>query len=89
MILVFPGHIRCATMINLSGGGPTWRRLLTHLRRRIESGEFPDLLPSERTLTEEYGVSKGTVRKALAELRAEGLIRTDKGWGSYVVEREE
>lgn len=77
-------------MINLSGGrGPTWRRVLAHLRQRIEAGEFADLLPSERTLTEEYGVSKGTVRKALAELRMEGVIRTDKGWGSYVVEREE
>lgn len=74
-------------MINLSGGGPTWRRLLAHLRQRIEAGEFPDLLPSERTLTEEYGVSKGTIRKALAQLRAEGLIKTDKGWGSYVVDQ--
>ena len=76
-------------MINLGGGGPTWRRVLAHLRARIAAGEFPDLLPSERTLTEEYGVSKGTVRKALAQLRMEGLIQTDKGWGSYVVEQSD
>jgi GntR family transcriptional regulator len=77
-------------MINLGGArGPIWRRVLAHLRQRIEAGEFPDLLPSERTLTEEYGVSKGTIRKALAELRMEGVIRTDKGWGSYVVEPPE
>jgi GntR family transcriptional regulator len=73
-------------MINLGGGGPTWRRVLAHLRARIVAGEFPDLLPSERSLMQEYGVSKGTIRKALAQLRMEGLIQTDKGWGSYVVE---
>jgi DNA-binding GntR family transcriptional regulator len=47
-------------------------------------GSGPGRLPGEKTLAQEYGVALGTVRKALALLRDEGLIRTDKGWGSYV-----
>jgi DNA-binding GntR family transcriptional regulator len=34
-----------------------------------------------------YDVAKGTVEKALAVLRAEGLARTVPGRGVYVIER--
>ena len=54
------------------------------MRARIERGDWTGRLPSEKTLAQEYGVALGTVRKAMLELREEGLIRTDKGWGSYV-----
>ena len=73
-------------MIDLSGkSGPTWRRVLAHLRERITRGEFPERMPSEKTLSQEYGVAIGTVRKAMAQLRRDGVIRTDRGWGSYVI----
>ena len=75
-------------MISSEGGGPPWRQLAAILREKITSGELAGNLPSEKTLGQEYGIAVGTVRKALAQLRAEGLIRTDRGWGSYVVERE-
>lgn len=78
--------IRFPVMINLDGGrGPMWRRVLGHLRQRVLAGEFPERLPSEKWLADEYGVSIGTIRKALAAMRADGLIETDKGYGSYVV----
>ncbi len=41
-------------------------------------------LPSVRTLMQRYEVSDGTVKRALAELRREGLIVTYQGKGSYV-----
>ncbi|QIM18202.1 winged helix-turn-helix transcriptional regulator [Leucobacter coleopterorum] len=46
------------------------------LRECILSGEWEqgDRVPSERRLVEEFGVSRGTVRQALAALRAEGLV---------------
>ena len=75
-------------MIDKGGGGPPWRQLTGILRERITSGDLTGNLPSEKTLSQEYGVAVNTVRKALAQLRAEGLIRTDRGWGSYVIERE-
>jgi GntR family transcriptional regulator len=42
------------------------------------------MLPSVRTLMQTYEVSDGTVKRALAELRREGLIVTYQGKGSYV-----
>jgi DNA-binding GntR family transcriptional regulator len=53
------------------------------LRDRIASGEISGRLPSERTLSQEYGLAIGTVRKAISKLRDEGLIVTVRGWGSF------
>ena len=55
------------------------------LRRRILADAIPpgQLLPSETVLINEFGVSRGTVREALALLRAEGLAVTEHGRGTY------
>jgi GntR family transcriptional regulator len=66
---------------------PPYRQLAAILRRQIESGELTGRLPGEKTLMQEYGLALGTVRKALAVLRDEGLVETTPGWGSYVIER--
>lgn len=71
-------------MISIDRGPPPWRQVAADLRHRIAAGEWTGRLPAEKTLAQEYGVAIGTVRKALAQLRSEGLIETDKGWGSYV-----
>jgi LacI family transcriptional regulator len=48
------------------------------LRGRITRGDYVSgRLPSERTLTTEFGVQRGTVRRALQSLEKEGLIRRD------------
>jgi DNA-binding GntR family transcriptional regulator len=43
------------------------------------------MIPSEHALVESYGVSRGTVRAALALLTSEGLIETISGRGRRVV----
>lgn len=55
------------------------------LRRQILAGRIPpgSLLPTEASLQREYSLSRGAVRDALERLRAEGLIHTEHGRGSY------
>jgi GntR family transcriptional regulator len=65
---------------------PKYRQLLNILRAQIISGQLaPDQrLPTEEELTATYGLSRGTVRKAIEQLEAERLIRTEQGVGSFV-----
>ena len=44
------------------------------IKKRIEAQDYPyqSLLPSENTLIEEYDCSRNTVRRAIAELIADG-----------------
>lgn len=56
------------------------------LRRRIDSGEVRpgERLPSETSLVKEFGVSRPTVSRALADLVRDGRIIRKRGSGSYV-----
>lgn len=45
-----------------------------------------DRLPSEQELCRHFGVSRSPVRQALADLEADGLIRREKGRGTFVAE---
>ncbi|NJC67081.1 winged helix-turn-helix transcriptional regulator [Planosporangium flavigriseum] len=68
---------------------PVYQQLVAIMKKRIESGEFPPgrLIPSEKTLQQEYGVGRDTVRRVVEILREEGLIFTVPHRGSYVAER--
>ncbi|URN13632.1 GntR family transcriptional regulator [Streptomyces radiopugnans] len=57
-----------------------------HIRLRIAGGEWPPhyRLKSEPELAQEFGVSRGTVRRALATLIEEGLLRQVRGRGTFV-----
>ena len=65
---------------------PVYMQVANILRARIESGELlPDRpVPSESQLQQEFGVARGTARKAIGVLREEGLVVTVMGRGSYV-----
>lgn len=56
------------------------------LRRRIGDGEFSSgrVLPSESDLSESFGASRVTIRRALDVLRDEGLVESRKGFGWLV-----
>ncbi len=58
---------------------PLWAQVCADLRRRIESAEFAHGFPGELTLTEEYEVSRHTMREALRVLRGEGVLRSQRG----------
>jgi GntR family transcriptional regulator len=61
-------------------------RLADHIAARIERGHYQPgaMLPNEREMVSEYGVSIDTVRRALAELRSRGAVVTYPSRGTYV-----
>ena len=63
---------------------PLWSQVSDDLRRRISAGEFPEAFPGEIALTEQYEVSRHTIREALRVLRGEGLVRSERGRVSTV-----
>lgn len=71
------------------GPAYTYRRVADHLAARIAAGDLPAgaMLPGERALAESYGVALGTIRRALDELRAAGLVVTLPAKGTFVVQR--
>jgi DNA-binding GntR family transcriptional regulator len=73
-------------VINHASAVPVYRQLAQVLRDDIESGRLgPGApLPSESSLVQEHGISRDTVRKAMDLLRADGLVITVQGKGTYV-----
>ena len=64
---------------------PLYDQLVDILRDKIDTEMEPgDLLPSERELSERYGLSRTTVRLALKELETLGLITRRHGKGTFV-----
>ncbi len=57
-----------------------------YLKRHILQGEFPvgKAIPSERELTEQFDVSRMTVRQAITSLVNEGMLYREKGRGTFV-----
>ncbi|MEM9487346.1 MAG: GntR family transcriptional regulator, partial [Cyanobacteria bacterium P01_F01_bin.116] len=56
------------------------------LRKKIEAGQYEPgaRLPSEFDLGQIFGVSRTTIRKALSNLIQQGLVRSQRGKGSFV-----
>ncbi|MEU0239703.1 GntR family transcriptional regulator [Nocardiopsis sp. NPDC006198] len=69
----------------------TYHQIADALRSRITSKELApgDAIPSEAALGKEFGVARTTVRRALAELESERLIRAVPGTGRVVCTTEE
>lgn len=70
-------------------GLPLYRRIEADLRERIRSGGLAPgaQVAPEPELMAEFGVSRATVRQALAGLVAEGLLEIRRGLGTYVSAR--
>lgn len=66
---------------------PLYVQVADVITHRIEAGELlPNRpVPSENQIVQEFGVAKGTARKALGLLKSRGLVFTVVGRGSFVV----
>lgn len=67
---------------------PYYYQLRELIRDQILSGAWPpgSQLPTEAEMLQAFDVSRTTVRQALAELENEGLIRKERGRGTFVAE---
>lgn len=74
-----------------SGAGVSrYLRLYGVLSQALADGRFgpAEPLPSEPRLMRDYGVSRSTVRRALARLEAEGRIERKRGSGTFARQRK-
>jgi GntR family transcriptional repressor for pyruvate dehydrogenase complex len=64
-------------------------RIYSDILNRILEGEYKEgeRLPTEHALAERFATSRPTVREALAQLRADGIIATRHGSGTTVMRR--
>lgn len=64
----------------------SYQRLSERLRLFMAEGHFQsgDRLPPERTLAENFGVSRSSIRKAIQMLADKGLLESRQGDGTYV-----
>lgn len=62
--------------------------LVKQFERSIEAGEMPpgSRFPTEKAITDSFGVSRTVVREAFARLSARGLLESRRGSGAYVAE---
>ncbi len=72
--------------LDSSSSTPLYRQLADIIRASIESGEFKrdSQIPTETVLSQQYEISRITVRKALEELTDEGLLVRKQGKGTFV-----
>lgn len=63
---------------------PKYERLRVRLRAEIDRKEPHTALPTEREMSERYGVSRSTVRQALDSLAAAGVVYRVQGAGTFV-----
>ena len=65
---------------------PLYAQVKDAMIQNLVSGAWRpgDKLPSETNLAEEYGVSQGTMRKALDDLAAQNLVVRQQGRGTFI-----
>ncbi len=65
-----------------------WRQISERLMGEIEGGVLKsgEQLPADTAIAERFGVNRHTVRRAVGHLQEEGLLRVERGRGTFVVE---
>ena len=69
-----------------ASGVALWRQVADGIERGIADGTYVagEKLPGETEIAETYRVNRHTVRRALATLAERGLVRAERGSGTYV-----
>ncbi|MFC7529121.1 GntR family transcriptional regulator [Actinoplanes sp. GCM10030250] len=74
-------------MIDHEGMTPVYVQVADLIAARIAAGELPPNrpIPSETAMQQEFGIARGTARKAVDLLRERGLVATVPGRGTFVL----
>ncbi|MGO4753204.1 GntR family transcriptional regulator [Streptomyces sp. 2MCAF27] len=66
-----------------------WPQIAAEIIRRIKDGTYPpgSKVPSVVQIAAEFEVVNSTAQRAMEAVRAEGLTRSERGMGTYVLER--
>lgn len=64
-----------------------WPQIRDEILRRIKDGTYPSgsKVPSVIQVATEFGVANSTAQRAMDAVRAEGLTRSEKGIGTFVL----
>src|ERR1700750_671221 len=67
-------------------GGTRYKEVKSAILAALSAGEWKggECIPSEKRLAERFGVSIGTLRKAIDELCAENILVRHQGLGTFV-----
>ncbi|WP_432981591.1 GntR family transcriptional regulator [Dactylosporangium sp. CA-233914] len=78
-------------MVDPDGPTPVYVQIADIIQQRIEAGELlPNRpIPSELALQQEFGVARGTARRAVELLRDRGLVFTVPQRGTFVADRHD
>lgn len=68
---------------------PLYEQLAALLRAEIDAGRIQTRLPAEMTLTQRYGISRGTAHRAVLILVDAGYARISRGKGTFVLAEDE
>lgn len=74
--------------VDFQSGIPLYEQIIQQLLRQMESGELSpgDQLPTTRQLAVKLGINFNTVARAYRQLDKEGLISTQPGRGTFILE---
>ena len=69
-------------------GVAIWKQIAETLEKDISAGGFKpgEKMPTEAILSERFRVNRHTVRRAIGDLTARGLVRVEQGRGTFVAE---
>jgi GntR family transcriptional regulator len=68
---------------------PLYEQLAAVLRVEIDAGRIQTRLPAEMTLTQRYGISRGTAHRAVMILVEAGYARISRGKGTFVIPEDQ
>lgn len=73
-------------VMDRGAGVALWRQIAERLKADIRAGVWAEdeKLPAENDLAGRFGVNRHTIRRAVAELSAQGLLRARQGHGTFV-----
>lgn len=76
------------SVLDTGKGVTLWRQIAESLAAEVTSGGFAGgRLPTEPVLAARFGVNRHTIRRAVAALAEQGLVRVEQGRGTFVADQ--